>query len=97
MRLQRETDLNDTEAKQDKTDGTDKTEDEIGQIVDHGNRVAGGKSGNAHTANKSCCCDYGAVSTEAFVLCHIGTSYFFFIVLSEIPTIEAPPYQFLPL
>ena len=67
MRLQRETDLNDTEAKQNKTDGTDKTEDEIGQIVDHGNRVACGKSGNAHTANKSCCCDYGAVSTEAFL------------------------------
>ena len=44
MRLQRETDLNDTEAKQDKTDGTDKTENEIGQIVDYGNRVAGGKA-----------------------------------------------------
>ena len=39
MRLQRETDLNDTEAKQDKTDGTDKSEDEIGQIVDYGNSV----------------------------------------------------------
>jgi len=64
--LERKTDLNDTEAKQNQTDGSDESENEIAQVVHNRNRItAGSKSGHGHTHYERESGDDGAVETEA--------------------------------
>ena len=53
VRFERETDLHDTEAEQDKTDGANQSEDEVGQIVYYSQRViARRKRRHRHGENK---------------------------------------------
>ena len=87
MRLQRKSDLNDTKAEQNHTDCSNESEDEVRQVIYHGNRVVSGKSGNAHTEYKGYCCNNGAVSMKAFLNLsghRQSLSSFLFIVLIEI-------------
>ena len=50
--LERETDLHNAPAEQDKTDGADESEDEVGQVVDYGNGVTCGKCRHAHAEHQ---------------------------------------------
>ena len=64
--FQGKTDLNNTEAEQDKSDCTDESENEIGQIVDNGQRISAcRKCGHRHTADKCHTKHNGAVGTKA--------------------------------
>lgn len=51
--LQGQTDLHNAKAQQDKSDGTDQTEDKGGQVVDNGNGIASSKSRDRSTENES--------------------------------------------
>ena len=59
--------LNDTKAEQDQTNRTDKTEDEIGQIIHNGKRIACGKSRCRHRNNSSQAQNHHTVVTKAFL------------------------------
>ena len=50
MAFQREADLHDAEAQQNHTHGADQAEDEITEVVDNRQRVAGGKGRGGATA-----------------------------------------------
>ena len=65
VRFQGKTDLNNTEAEQEKSDCTDKSENEIGQIVDNGQRISAcRKCGHRHTADKCHTKHNGTVGTK---------------------------------
>ena len=49
--FQGKTYLNDTKTEQDQTNRTDKTENEIGQVIDNGKRIACGESRCRHRKN----------------------------------------------
>ena len=65
--LQGQTNLHDTEAQQDKSDGTDQTENKGGQVVDNGNGVAGSKSCDRSTEDERRPNNGGAVNAEALL------------------------------
>lgn len=64
--LERKTDLHNTEAEQDKTDGSDQPEDKAGQIVDDRNGVAGSERRNGSAEDECRTHNDGAVDAEAF-------------------------------
>ena len=55
VRLERQTDLNDTPAEQEEADRANEPEDEIGQIVYNCNRITCGKSSHASAHHKRKC------------------------------------------
>ena len=67
MGLETETYLNDAPAEQDKTDRTDESENEIGQVVYDLDRVACGKRGHAAAHHESKCKDNGDISAVALL------------------------------
>lgn len=85
VRFERKTDLHDTKSKQNHTDGTDKSEDKVRQIVDYGKRVIRCKCSRCHSKCQRTDNDHCAISTEAFpnlsghrqFLCFLSVSCFF--------------------
>ena len=67
MAFERKTDLNDAEAEQDKTDRPDKSEDEVGQVVDHSQRIACGEYRDGREQDKRRHHNDGAVCNKPFL------------------------------
>ena len=69
MGLQGQTNLDDTPAQQDQTDGSNQAEDEVGQVVDDGKGITGasGKSRNTHAGHHSQCQNGHRIETEALL------------------------------
>ena len=63
MGLQGQTDLHNAKAQQDKTNGTDQSEDKGRQVVDNGNGVVGGKRRN-RSAEDECWLRFGSLSRQ---------------------------------
>lgn len=95
--LQGQTDLNDAPAQQDEADCTDQPEDEGGQVVDHGEGIAGcGKGRNGQPQQKRQRQDGCGIAAEApldlFGHGQLLGVLLFLVALDNVFHVFSPPY-----
>lgn len=79
MGFQGKTDLHDTKAEHDHTHSPDQSENEIGEVIDYGNGIVGGKCRRGKTGQQSTAPAYAIKALLIFLLIGSFTVSFFWV------------------